>query len=204
MSKPVSNGDTDPPDRRLRGNKSGGPEKPAKMSAERLVLSPQLRVQNSDILRLESRHAVSPADNPGEATGAQKRLPDHDGDVGSKKTAADFGIDELTAKITALETAIAKTSDQWEPDGSSRDAYSGTPSAMMSWQESIELDATGTPVTADTALQVQVPDEGALRQLVAEVVRRELEGAAGEQITRNLRIMVRQEIQRALAARDAQ
>ncbi len=45
-------------------------------------------------------------------------------------------------------------------------------------------------------------DEESLRELVAEIVRSELQGALGERITRNVRKLVRREIQRALAAQD--
>lgn len=45
-------------------------------------------------------------------------------------------------------------------------------------------------------------DEAALRDLVAEIVREELQGGLGERITRNVRKLVRAEIQRAFAARD--
>ena len=47
-------------------------------------------------------------------------------------------------------------------------------------------------------------DEEALRDLVAEIVRQELQGALGERITRNVRKLVRREIQRALAAQELQ
>lgn len=45
-------------------------------------------------------------------------------------------------------------------------------------------------------------DEEALRDLVSEIVREELQGSLGERITRNVRKLVRREIHRALAARD--
>ena len=45
-------------------------------------------------------------------------------------------------------------------------------------------------------------DEESLRELVADIVRSELQGALGERITRNVRKLVRREIQRALAAQD--
>ncbi|MGR3756138.1 MAG: hypothetical protein ACU0AT_02775 [Tranquillimonas sp.] len=47
-------------------------------------------------------------------------------------------------------------------------------------------------------------DEDALREMVAELVRRELQGALGERISRNLRKLVRREIMRALSVRDFQ
>ncbi len=45
-------------------------------------------------------------------------------------------------------------------------------------------------------------DEDALRDLVAQIVREELQGALGERITRNVRKLVRREIHRALTAQD--
>lgn len=47
-----------------------------------------------------------------------------------------------------------------------------------------------------------VIDEEALRKLVAEVIRQELQGALGERITRNVRKLVRREIYRILASED--
>lgn len=45
-------------------------------------------------------------------------------------------------------------------------------------------------------------DRAAMQALVAEIVREELRGALGEKITRNVRRLVRQEINRALAERN--
>ncbi|WP_208350916.1 hypothetical protein [Pseudaestuariivita rosea] len=45
-------------------------------------------------------------------------------------------------------------------------------------------------------------DEDALRDLVAELVRQELQGELGERITRNVRKLVRREIHRALASQE--
>ncbi|MCI2399057.1 hypothetical protein [Aliiroseovarius subalbicans] len=47
-----------------------------------------------------------------------------------------------------------------------------------------------------------VIDEDALRELVARLVREELQGSIGERITRNVRRLVRREIQRALTLKD--
>ena len=43
-----------------------------------------------------------------------------------------------------------------------------------------------------------VIDEEALRDMVSEIVRQELQGELGERITRNVRKLVRREIHRAL------
>lgn len=45
-------------------------------------------------------------------------------------------------------------------------------------------------------------DEDSLRELVADIVRQELQGALGERITRNVRKLVRREIHRALTAQE--
>ena len=50
--------------------------------------------------------------------------------------------------------------------------------------------------------QDEVLDEATLRQMVADIVREELQGPLGERITRNVRKMVRREIRLALAAED--
>ncbi|MEM6759399.1 MAG: hypothetical protein AAF601_07950 [Pseudomonadota bacterium] len=54
----------------------------------------------------------------------------------------------------------------------------------------------------DSALPEDILDEEALRELIADIVRQELQGALGERITRNVRKLVRREIHRALAAHE--
>lgn len=62
---------------------------------------------------------------------------------------------------------------------------------------SATIDALGADAAEESYL-----DEESLRELVADIVRSELQGALGERITRNVRKLVRREIQRALAAQD--
>ena len=50
--------------------------------------------------------------------------------------------------------------------------------------------------------EASILDEDALRDLVTEIVREELQGALGERITRNVRKLVRREINRALATQE--
>ncbi|HBN30574.1 MAG TPA: hypothetical protein DD416_04970 [Rhodobacteraceae bacterium] len=45
-------------------------------------------------------------------------------------------------------------------------------------------------------------DEDTLRELVSQMIREELQGELGDRITRNVRKLVRREIQRALASRE--
>ena len=64
--------------------------------------------------------------------------------------------------------------------------------------ESSEQSASKPGLSGDD----QLLDEEALRELVSEIVREELQGALGERITRNVRKLVRREIHRALTAQE--
>ncbi|WP_223424669.1 hypothetical protein [Tateyamaria pelophila] len=136
----------------------------------------------------------------------------------------------LGAKIAALETLIAGRAEEWEPDQAGTDAYAGTEPPAMDWDEAdIQNDADAEDVAAlahdrdiadampketeeldakpDAELSAfstdgRVLDEDALRELVSEIVRQELQGVLGERITRNVRKLVRRELHRALAAED--
>ena len=59
-----------------------------------------------------------------------------------------------------------------------------------------------TDVMSDVGEPELVLDEEMLREMVSEIVRRELQGSLGERITRNVRKLVRREIYRALETRD--
>ena len=152
----------------------------------------------------------------------------------------------LSAKIAALETAINKISDTWEPDDTGDSEYAGTEAKAMEWEEDETAEEAVTPditfikptapaevpdpvaaaepepevsqtaavapepapVAPEPEATVSMPgdeqllDEDALRDLVSEIVRSELQGALGERITRNVRKLVRREIHRALTAQD--
>ena len=62
-------------------------------------------------------------------------------------------VESLSAKIEALETAIAKTEDQWEPDGDSDDEYAGTPNATLVWgaEEEFALIESKSSTATDSA-----------------------------------------------------
>lgn len=57
--------------------------------------------------------------------------------------------DSLSSKIEALEAAIAHTEDQWEPDGESDDAYSGTRMRAMEWGAGSALADSKTAAVDD-------------------------------------------------------
>lgn len=117
----------------------------------------------------------------------------------------DARAESLSAKIEALEAAIGKTKDQWEPDGEIGDDYAGTVHvAPMAWRDhEAEANAAEGGDSAELGdLDEAVLDEDSLRELVSDIVRQELQGALGERITRNVRKLVRREIHRALAAQE--
>jgi len=68
--------------------------------------------------------------------------------------------------------------------------------------EASENRAQGGAAAALFTSDDDVLDEDALRELISDIVRQELQGALGERITRNVRKLVRREIHRALAAQD--
>ncbi|MEO3476395.1 hypothetical protein AAFO90_01855 [Phaeobacter sp. CAU 1743] len=155
----------------------------------------------------------------------------------------------VVQKITELEAKVARSEEQWEPDGRSSDPYAGTNVETLQWQDHHDEDlsseeaadareevvswpdsdiSSGAGDDAETAVEAETEDpargiaeeaitvetlgalteedtyldEESLRELVAEIVREELQGALGERITRNVRKLVRREIHRALAAQD--
>ncbi|WP_299699106.1 hypothetical protein [uncultured Tateyamaria sp.] len=124
----------------------------------------------------------------------------------------------LSAKIAALETLIAGQTDEFEPDMAGDGENAGTEPPALAWEDADEEVSNPNPsphvdVEPDTetanvegaqifSSDEDVLDEEALRDLVSDIVREELQGALGERITRNVRKLVRREIHRALAAQD--
>ncbi len=114
---------------------------------------------------------------------------------------------ELEARVAGFESAVAEQDDEWEPDGDEGPAagYASGPVGPLPWQDDDEGRRRATQEAdndreedgawyADDAIL----DEAALRDMVSEIVRQELQGALGERITRNVRKLVRREIHRAL------
>lgn len=121
-------------------------------------------------------------------------------------------IEELTEDLPAQE--VEADAEDWPPEdparlwGETEEAASGEAWAEVQeavsaeedyasddWEE-VEIAETGDDV--DEA----VLDEEALRELVARMVREELQGTVGERITQNVRRMVRREIARALSLQE--
>ncbi|UWR79160.1 hypothetical protein K4K97_11075 [Phaeobacter inhibens] len=110
---------------------------------------------------------------------------------------------ELHAQLEApaVDTAIEEVEENTSTD------IPAAPAASTA--DDVDRDLLETSVT-ETALDAlgalgsdeSFLDEHALRELVSEIVREELQGALGERITRNVRKLVRREIHRALSAQN--
>ncbi len=170
---------------------------------------------------VDSFEYVSDLDDAPEAEFEDVSVPDEDM---APKVEPISAAAPLTAKIAALEAALRGTHQEWEPDGDEADTLTLTDAAAMAWEDDVELDAKGAPFVAEPveiedaeeaeaeresapettsfSADDQVMDEDALRDLVSEIVRAELQGALGERITRNVRKLVRREIHRALTAQE--
>ncbi|TCP44071.1 hypothetical protein [Rhodovulum marinum] len=189
-----------------------GPTRP-----DRLLLTPALRVPAP---------AARPA--PGDAAGhgtvrARDMAPDGAGGTPPASATAPDEAGTLEQRIAELEAAVAGCDDDWEPDGAESLAavtgWAAPPPASSPAPPSEGAakpdDAAPSPMppVAEAGPQAKadapdheadqlVFDEEMLRELVAEIVREELQGRLGERITLNVRKLVRREINRALAMRD--
>ncbi|MFD3190261.1 hypothetical protein ACFMPD_08295 [Sedimentitalea sp. HM32M-2] len=101
--------------------------------------------------------------------------------------------DEPQAR-SSLEVSVAMPDEVTAPPAASADAPTQTEAGRG---HSDVVDLGDMSVDDGFAL-----DDEALRDMVADVVREELHGALGERITRNVRKLVRREINRALAGRE--
>ncbi len=66
----------------------------------------------------------------------------------------------LSAKIQALEAAIAETPDQWEPDGASADDYAGTEVDGLAWQQ----DEPRDPESQDSEELEEIENAGEMSE----------------------------------------
>jgi hypothetical protein len=190
---------------------------------DRLILTPDLRVPDDQI----AQSPINAAQSDARPVGGVKPLPavkTYD------KAGLEATIAELEAAVTAqfddweadegesfAKAAWAASAFQTPQNDSSQETET-EPSFAHSEQttgadapQSVQAETgstSGTQETADVdtdALAASVLsglDEAALRRLVAEIVHDELSGELGERITRNVRKLVRREINRVLTSRE--
>ncbi len=117
----------------------------------------------------------------------------------------------LEEVIADLEAAVEHShewedvSEDYDDDGDELTFETASFDHGSSYQPDAADQAFSAELDEDLAAYMDdenIIDEEALRKLVAEVIRQELQGALGERITRNVRKLVRREIYRILASED--
>ncbi|MCG7627559.1 hypothetical protein MHM88_07070 [Epibacterium sp. MM17-32] len=108
-------------------------------------------------------------------------------------------IEAVPASGPSVETI------QWEDHldaAPARPSFSSSREATEDTARRLTQDAAEETAMAAVSASEEFLDEESLRELVSDIVREELQGALGERITRNVRKLVRREIQRALASQE--
>lgn len=113
---------------------------------------------------------------------------------------------KLETKIAALETLVARSKGQWEPDRPEQDAYAATQDAPMTWDSS-DAEPARSADPAPHSPPAEQPstemDEAKFRQFVVEIVREELKVQLDIRLNRLVRNIVGREVKRALDKDDA-
>ena len=186
-------------------------DSPKDSSRDRLMLTPELRVADAEGVP----QTAEPVENDASAISAADDL------LILQAQTSQSDRDGLEATIAELEAAVTAQSDDWEPDGGEEfeedqawAASAFTPSRMVDEAEAAAaaaaVAALSQPVAAEVdSLEAVVAaklthgmDADALRALVVATVHEELSGELGERITRNVRKLVRREINRVLTSRE--
>ncbi len=100
----------------------------------------------------------------------------------------------------ARESKHAKFQPDFELDKDH--VYTAAPDAPLNDGDGYTSEIDDTEQNTDFLENEAFIDEGILREMVSEIVRKELQGALGERITRNVRKLVRREINRVLSNQD--
>lgn len=125
-------------------------------------------------------------------------------------------IEQLEAAVSSQDGEWEEENEesvetlQWEDHGNEDDTDENMSAPEAFAEQHHDFDAADE---ADEVTQAEdeydflagdetLLDEDALREMVADIVRQELQGALGERITRNVRKLVRREIHRALMAQE--
>jgi hypothetical protein len=160
-------------------------------SPERLVLTPDTRLSDEQVKAIDAEWE------------AELRALEDAGLIEKGKA--------LELSIAELEEAVANLPDDWEPqndNGLTLDA--GIAEESEAAQEQNDASALETAEMFDRAAMEalivskmgELIDQDALRALVVKTVHEELGGELGERITRNVRKLVRREINRVMTSRD--
>jgi hypothetical protein len=149
----------------------------------------------------DAPHAEAEAEVAPDAPRAEETADD-EGQATDAQPADSWQMAEPMAKPVENEgvAAFRTIEEAFEiPDAPHADADADAEAAVADAWEDVEA---GDATDDDDEEAGAVLDEDALREMVARMVREELQGSVGERITHNVRRMVRREIARALALKD--
>ena len=162
---------------------------PVQASGDKLLLTPDNRLSDEQVKAIDAEWA------------AELHALETAGLVAPGKA--------LELSESELEEAVSKLPDDWEATSVSCEAES--PDKDGAGSDSVEQTAADKPqLEIDTAeLEAMISakisdmiDQDALRAMVVKTVHEELGGDLGERITRNVRKLVRREINRVITSRD--
>lgn len=112
----------------------------------------------------------------------------------------------LEARIHQFRDATSTDDVTYDPEADAApdmaDAVMDELRARMPEEIAEAAEVVDADALSEAMVETAEIDEAMLREMVADIVRQELQGALGERITRNVRKLVRREIHRALAAHD--
>ena len=125
---------------------------------------------------------------------------------------SDVDLDQVMAELVdaTSDTTTDPADDAVEPVSEDDEATAEAEPAAFAFRDQDgdqtltgdDPEAADTDTQAPMAIEEALLDEEALRDMVSDIVRQELQGALGERITRNVRKLVRREIHRALASQE--
>ncbi len=184
-------------------------------SADRLVLTPALRItepgtpaETAEEVSIEASEATEAVDVQPEETPDEAPLMLNHG------PSVSLPIDR---KISSLSAAVSRGEEEFEAEEG--DMFGGISKMPLPWAESHPNDPLSGHDDGSEAIDDEFEDdtiedqdntagalvglnEDVLRKMVSQIVREELQGEMGERITRNVRKLIRREINRALAIQD--
>jgi hypothetical protein len=125
------------------------------------------------------------------------------GQLSMAPTASDAGMStKVTPPAATPEDAQAAPTQSENGDPTTPLEEAVTDNVLEATLARLEEALSITPTAPDQAASETVIDEDALTQIVAKIVRQELQGELGERITRNIRKLVRAEVGRELQMRN--
>ncbi|MCH8466538.1 MAG: hypothetical protein LAT78_08225 [Roseinatronobacter sp.] len=199
--------------RRLVAHDAPSPEQAKPLAQEKLLLTAALRVHGPE---LDSAEAEAEADF-GACAVLEDIRPQHDAYA---TVTPDSVSGPVSGSVSVQNESLSTTPAPFAALREEPQAGAHMPQDTGSFAQSVEdraLEATlarleavlsgtarasGAETVDDGAEPLEdVIDEGMLYQLVAHIVRQELQGELGEKITRNIRKLVRAEVARELQLR---